>query len=325
MGIEARDLSSSPFFQPFAPVRERPVTTFAHCNADWREVASGRASAGCDDIKLRPGNEYVAGGFNYMAQDVFAHVKIDDDSLSFSGNGSMGDEFGPLLNEYLSDLSFDNISEVIQDQRNGFDVVRELDPKYVQAKLEEEAVRATLREKGEKVSGRPSQHKPEHNPICNGYEDFIQKKIMDYVRSGAVTCLGKSADVDGSANEPLEYLSFTIEHAEGKEPRLCSYVKEVNKHTRDRDCKLETLDDLREDCLRTDSDQHPSAGFCADEKAGFHMCMLSEEGKRYFGFRLFQHTFQWNCVRTFHILPGICAERGHFSDFFPFSLRPNSF
>ena len=76
---------------------------------------------------------------------------------------------------------------------------------------------------------------------------------------------------------------------------MCFNPREVNLGTAPEAVKLEGIDRVVDECLRTQSEEG-GVGKTLDEQSGYHHHLLSERSRRYMGFDLFGYTFQWRCL-----------------------------
>lgn len=114
------------------------------------------------------------------------------------------------------------------------------------------------------------QFKNAHN--CENFVDFMNSELIERIKSGAVTYLGKVGEVHSphivspTTNEPLK-------------PRLCINLMYLNCFMRDTPFKLDTLVDVPK-MVKKDS-------FLTklDDKSGYDNVLVSEDAKTLLGFQ----------------------------------------
>lgn len=86
-------------------------------------------------------------------------------------------------------------------------------------------------------SDRPPQKAFQNNPSCKSFVGFIQKTLLDRLRTGAVSLVGRVGVVDA----PHIVLPLTVEPTK---PRLCHDARYLNLWMQDKPFKLDKLGDL---------------------------------------------------------------------------------
>ena len=245
-------------------------------------------------ISIRPGNEFVAGGCN-------------DSPLWKPG----GIEKLAGFPEYLATLDPDLVAQIRKDNLDGIDCVRYLDPAYVElvrpvdpVKLDECRRRDLSDHRNStKMTQRPCRRVRDLSQPCPCFVCFAVQNIMGLLESGAVKCPGLYEDVQRRGELPAVVSPLTIEV---KKPRLCLNCWDVNDHTVDTDCNLETLE-----ATRAYVTGGPTLGGVVDESAGYLNNRVSETSSGFFGFMFAGYLFVY-CSLCFGWRPGasLHQERG---------------
>ena len=106
--------------------------------------------------------------------------------------------------------------------------------------------------------------------LCDKYTDFISNTLLDRIRNGSISVLGRVGDVP----PPGVVLPLTVETSK---PRLCMDARYVNLWTRDSPFSLETLKDVPRMVNTGDY-------MCTcDEKSGYDHVMITPDSRKYFG------------------------------------------
>ena len=125
--------------------------------------------------------------------------------------------------------------------------------------------------KGEKFdSDRPPRKAFKNNASCKPFVNFIQKTLMDRLRTGAISWLGRVGEVE----PPFLVLPLTVEPTK---PRLCHDARFLNLWMEDKPFTLDTLNDLPR-YVAKDSYQT-----VLDDKSGYDHILLSEDSRTFFG------------------------------------------
>ena len=287
-------------FRPDLEVaRVPPTSTLRDLGPGWEEVVANGGGGRMCDVELQPDADFVAGGWGRGA--AMRHLSIGESGEVEIGEGGV---LGKLFDEHVREYDSVKMRELVEDYRGGYQLQREMKPEFLAKQEKLAAVRAEQRD----ATGR---HEPiasgKHNPVCDQFVGFISEQICEYVRSGAVECLGRYEDVVGTELEPWLYHSLTVEPTK---PRLCAYFKELNIGLKNPQTLLEGLSFVRENCVRTAVGGGRNVGKNLDEKSGYHHHPMSADCCKYMGFQFGGFVFKWK-VLTFGLRLGTHIHQSH--------------
>ena len=109
-----------------------------------------------------------------------------------------------------------------------------------------------------------------NNPSCNGFQDFIDKTLIQRVENRAISVWGKIGEV----LPPHLVMPLTVEPTK---PRLCHDNRFLNLWITDKPLVLDNLSHLPR-YLQKDSYQT-----LLDDKSGYDHILLGEQSRTYFG------------------------------------------
>lgn len=119
--------------------------------------------------------------------------------------------------------------------------------------------------------------------ICESHTQFITDTLIERIRCGSLTLLGKIDECD----PPYLVLPLTVEP---NKPRLCHDERYLNLWIKDSPFSLETLRDIPR--LVQVGDLMSSL----DDKSGYDHILLDENSKKYFGVQFGGFYFVWNSI-----------------------------
>ena len=138
--------------------------------------------------------------------------------------------------------------------------------------------------KGEKFnSDRPPRKAFRNNMSCKPFVSFMQKTLIDRLRTGAISWLGRVGEVE----PPHLVLPLTVEPTK---PRLCHDARFLNLWMEDKPFTLDTLNDLPR-YVAKDSYQT-----VLDDKSGYDHILLSEDSRTFFGIQWGGWYFTYNTL-----------------------------
>ena len=123
--------------------------------------------------------------------------------------------------------------------------------------------------KGEKFDwDRPPRKAFKNNASCKPFVSFIQKTLMDRLKTGAISWLGRAGEVE----PPFLVLPLTVEPTK---PRLCQDARFLNLWMEDKPFTLDTLIDLPR-YVAKDSYQT-----VLEDMSGYDDILLSEDSRTF--------------------------------------------
>lgn len=138
--------------------------------------------------------------------------------------------------------------------------------------------------KGEQFdSDRPPHKLFRNNVSCKPFADFIRKTLLDRLRTGAISLVGRV----GQVNAPHIVLPLTIEPTK---PRLCHDARYLNLWMKDKPFSLDKLTDLPRYVFK---DSYQTV---LDDKSGYDHVLLSEDSVTYFGIQWSGWYFTYNTL-----------------------------
>ena len=138
--------------------------------------------------------------------------------------------------------------------------------------------------KGEKFdSDRPPRKAFKNNVPCKPFVSFIQKTLMDRLRTGAISWLDRVGEVE----PPFLVLPLTVEPTK---PRLCHDARFLNLWMEHKPFTLDTLNDLPRYVAR---DSYQTV---LDDKSGYDHILLLEDSCTFFGIQRGGWYFTYNTL-----------------------------
>lgn len=132
-------------------------------------------------------------------------------------------------------------------------------------------------------SDRPPARQFQNNPSCQSFVTFVQKSLLDRLRTGAISLVGRV----GECEPPYLVLPLTVEP---KKPRLCQDARFLNLWMVDKPFTLDKLSDLP----RYVGENHYQS--ILDDKSGYDHVLLTRESRTYFGIQWGGWWFVYNTL-----------------------------
>ena len=118
---------------------------------------------------------------------------------------------------------------------------------------------------------------------CKDYSDFIAETLLDRIRNGLVSVIGRV----GVCDPPCLVLPLTVEPSK---PRLCHHERYLNLWVQDNPFVLDTLKDVPRFVERT------SYMVSLDDKSGYDHIFLELSCRKYFGIQFAGCFFVFNTI-----------------------------
>ena len=132
-------------------------------------------------------------------------------------------------------------------------------------------------------SGRPPAKTFKNNTSCKPFTQFVYKTLINRVKCGAVTIVGKV----GVAYPPHIVLPLTVEPTK---PRLCHDARYLNLWMCDMPFSLDSVSDLPRYVQRN------TYQTVLDDKSGYDHILLTEESRTFFGIQWGGWYFMYNTL-----------------------------